>query len=171
METHWSEYYSCWLCLAARLGCSKDGTHTRVVHSAILAVGMYNFQWGLQRLCKELLSLEIRNNKGGAHDCLEDVLATREVVLWCTQNKQKLEAWAEVEKLKLTHEKEQRKAARRKLASKRAKAEKLKVGLSSNSESDYDGYKSDEREILHWSDIAEDCGWPHPDTGCDPWSD
>jgi DNA polymerase III epsilon subunit-like protein len=114
--------------------------HTRVVDSAILArnaVGMYKSQWGLQRLCKELLSLEIRNNKGGVHECLEDVLATREVVLWCTQNKQKLEAWAEVKKLELTHDEEQRKAARQKLA-KRAEAEKLKVGLSSNFESDYD---------------------------------
>jgi DNA polymerase III epsilon subunit-like protein len=136
--------------------------HTRVVDSAILArnaVGMYNSQWGLQGLCKELLSLEIRNNKGGVHDCLEDVLATREVVLWCTKNEQKLEAWAEVKKLELTRKEEQRKAARQKLASKRAETE-----------SDYDEYESDE-EILHWSDIAEDCGWPHPDTGYDPWSD
>jgi hypothetical protein len=56
--------------------------------------------------------LEIRNNKGRVHDCLEDVLATREVVLWCTQNKQKLEAWAEVKKLELPHDEEQRKVGK-----------------------------------------------------------
>lgn len=147
--------------------------HTRIVDSAILArnaVGTYNRQWGLQRLCKELLSLEIRNNKGGVHDCLEDVLSTREVVLLCTRNKQKFEAWAEAKKLELTRQEEQKKAARQKLASKRAEEEKLKFGLSSNFESDYDEYESDE-EILYWSDIAEEFGWPHPDTGYDPWSD
>jgi len=148
--------------------------HTRVVDSAILArnaVGMYSPQWGLQRLCKELLGLEIRNNIGGVHDCLEDVLATREVVLYCTQNKQRLEGWAEVKKLELTRKEEHRKAAEQKPASKRAEAEKLKFGWSSNLESEFDEYESDEKEILYWSDIAEDCGWPHPDTGYDPWSD
>ena len=150
--------------------------HTRVVDSAILArnaIGMSNSQWGLQRLCQELLNVEIRRNDGAVHDCLEDVLATREVVLWCTQNKPKLEAWAEAKKVKLLQEEEQRKAARQEKASKRAEAEKLKIELSSGSsglESDYDLDESDE-EVLHWSDIAEDLGWPHPDTGYDPWSD
>jgi hypothetical protein len=32
------------------------------------------------------------------------------------------------------------------------------------------GYDEDD-EILRWSDIAEDCGYPHPNTGYDPWSD
>ncbi|CZR60604.1 related to RNA EXonuclease [Phialocephala subalpina] len=148
--------------------------HTRVVDSAILArnaVGTYNRQWGLQKLCKELLGFEIRSNKGGVHDCLEDVLATREVVLLCTQHEQELEAWANVKSLELTLEEERRKAAKRKLASKRAEQETLNDRLNSGSGSSYDQYESDEREILHWSDIAEDFGWPHPDTGYYPWSD
>jgi DNA polymerase III epsilon subunit-like protein len=148
--------------------------HTRVVDSAILArnaVGMYNRQWGLQRLCKELLGFEIRRNNGGVHDCLEDVLATREVVLLCTQNEQELEAWANIKSLELTLEEERRKTAREKLASKRAKQETLNARLNSGSGGSYDEYESDEGEILHWSDIAEDLGWPHPDTGYDPWSD
>ncbi len=85
--------------------------HTRVVDSAILsrnAVGRHTPRWALQKLCKEFLGLEIRNNTGGLHDCLEDVLATREVVLWCTRNKKGLEAWARAKK------REERRAGRRK---------------------------------------------------------
>lgn len=57
-----------------------------LVDSGILprnASGIRRIRWGLQTLCSELLSVEIRKNKGGTHDCLEDVLATREVVLFC----------------------------------------------------------------------------------------
>jgi hypothetical protein len=37
----------------------------------------------------------------------------------------------------------------------------------------YSDSDSDEEdgEVLDWSDIAEDLGWPHPDTGYDTWSD
>ncbi|KAE8454688.1 hypothetical protein EG329_000311 [Mollisiaceae sp. DMI_Dod_QoI] len=144
--------------------------HTRVVDSAILArnaVGMYNRQWGLQKLCKELLGIEIRNNEGGVHDCLEDVLATREVVLRCTQQREELEAWADAKILELNAEEERRKAARE---NKRVKQKKLKANSTSSFVHSY-GYQSDETEVLHWSDIAEEFGWPHPDTGYDPWSD
>jgi DNA polymerase III epsilon subunit-like protein len=58
--------------------------HPRIVDSAILgsnAVGTRVRQWGLKTLCQEFLSIEMRNNKGEVHDCMEDVLATREVVL------------------------------------------------------------------------------------------
>ena len=61
--------------------------HPYVVDSGILsrnAVGIHRIRWGLQTLCPELLNVEIRENNGGIHDCLEDVLATREVVLFCT---------------------------------------------------------------------------------------
>ena len=30
---------------------------------------------------------------------------------------------------------------------------------------------SDDTEVLRWSHFAEDCGWPHPNTGYGPWSD
>ncbi|KAH7378424.1 ribonuclease H-like domain-containing protein [Phaeosphaeria sp. MPI-PUGE-AT-0046c] len=70
--------------------------HTRIVDSAILtrnAVGPHR-QWGLQTLSRELLGVEIRKNEGGVHDCTEDVLATREVVLWCTRNQAEFASWA-----------------------------------------------------------------------------
>lgn len=35
-----------------------------------------------------------------------------------------------------------------------------------------DAFDDDEDdEVLRWEGIAEDLGWPHPDTGYDPWSD
>ncbi len=49
--------------------------------------------------------------------------------------------------------------------------EKIKYVSSSHFESEHDEEHHDDDEILHWSDIAEDFGWPHPDTGYDPWSD
>jgi hypothetical protein len=58
--------------------------HYCVVDSAILlrnAVGVSARQWGLKGLCYNLLHIELQKNKGEVHDCVEDVLATREVVL------------------------------------------------------------------------------------------
>ncbi|AEO64857.1 uncharacterized protein THITE_37317 [Thermothielavioides terrestris NRRL 8126] len=49
---------------------------------------------GLQKLCRELVGLEIREGGRGKHDSLEDVLATREVVLWCLRHPEELGAWA-----------------------------------------------------------------------------
>lgn len=144
--------------------------HTRIVDSAILArnaVGTFKNQWGLQKLSKELLCLQIRDNKGGVHDCLEDVLATRAVVLCCVQNKAKLDAWAEAKRLELTRERELKKAERERLARQREAVTKPEIGLSFGLQHSSD----DGDEILRWSDIAEELGWPHPDTGYDPWSD
>lgn len=43
----------------------------------------------------------------------------------------------------------------------------MKAGGGSSNCAYFDS--DDEGEnILHWSDIAEDMGWPHPDTGYDP---
>ena len=75
--------------------------HPHVVDSGILsgnAIGIRCIWWGLQTLCFELLNFEIRKNKGGIHNCLEDVLATREVVLFCTQNKKAFQSWAKAKK-------------------------------------------------------------------------
>ncbi|KAF7915162.1 uncharacterized protein EAE98_011247 [Botrytis deweyae] len=93
--------------------------HPRVVDSAILAkkeVG-FNRTWGLSTMCSELLKLEIRKNKGAIHDCLEDVLATREVVICCTQNKDAFQNWAkikEIEEAKLQKEREEKREISRK---------------------------------------------------------
>jgi len=87
--------------------------HRRVVDSAILArnaVGMSR-QWGLKDLCNELLHIGLRENKAGVHDCMEDVLATREVVLWCIRNQQGLHAWAKIKRLNEEHKEEERKKA------------------------------------------------------------
>jgi DNA polymerase III epsilon subunit-like protein len=149
--------------------------HSRVVDSAILArnaMGPGYPQSGLKMLCEELLNIEIRKNEKEVHDCLEDVLATRELVLWCTRNQQKLRDWATAKRQEEEWKKEERKKAQREKARMIANAERRKArdpkfeANYSNSGSSYD-----EDEVLHWSDIAEDCGFPHPDTGYDPWSD
>ncbi|KAK4149376.1 hypothetical protein C8A00DRAFT_47004 [Chaetomidium leptoderma] len=62
--------------------------HGRIVDSALLtaeASGMAGRGVGLERLCRELT---------GCHDSLEDVLAAREVVIWCLQHPVELREWA-----------------------------------------------------------------------------
>jgi hypothetical protein len=83
------------------------------------------------------------------------------------QNNAQLGAWAEAKRLQLTQEQELKKAEREKLARQRAVAIKLVMKRSISIQDCSD----DNVEELHWSDIAEDLGWPHPDTGYDPWSD
>jgi DNA polymerase III epsilon subunit-like protein len=142
--------------------------HHRVVDSAILAqnaVGSAR-QWGLHALCTQLLHKEIRENDRGLHDCLEDVLATREVALLCTRDKERLRHWAEVAKAD-----EERKANERKAARLRKQAAKEKVQNEDSADIYLYADYSSESDIIHWSDVAEDFGWPHPDTGYDPWSD
>ncbi|KAI1115815.1 ribonuclease H-like domain-containing protein [Nemania sp. NC0429] len=142
--------------------------HPRVVDSSILsrnAVGPGRTHFGLHMLCSELLSVKIRTGKGGIHDALEDVLAAREAVLFCTRarNKEAFQEWAEARK----HE-EIRLEMKRKVE-KRLKKSAAKGKGRSNRYTNYDD--DEDEEILRWSDIAEDLGWPHPDTGYDPWSD
>ncbi|GFF84655.1 RNA exonuclease 3 [Aspergillus udagawae] len=49
--------------------------------------------WGLKRLCKQMLDRDIQQSRRG-HDCLEDTMATREVVLWCVRHPNKFQEWA-----------------------------------------------------------------------------
>lgn len=147
--------------------------HPRAVDSGILsrnAVGIRRIRWGLQTLCSELLKFEIRKNKGGIHDCLEDVLATREVVLFCTQNKEAFQSWAEAKKSKELRLEKERERARQEKENEQARKGVVRVGGGSSHRT-YFNSDDDGGEILYWSDIAEDLGWPHPDTGYDPWSD
>ncbi|KAI5792033.1 ribonuclease H-like domain-containing protein [Geopyxis carbonaria] len=72
--------------------------HSRIVDSGIItwkACGMHR-QWGLRALCYGMLGVDIQQGKHG-HDCMEDTLATREVVLWCLapQNYDKLKKWGD----------------------------------------------------------------------------
>ncbi|GIJ91754.1 hypothetical protein Asppvi_010726 [Aspergillus pseudoviridinutans] len=71
--------------------------HLRVIDTAILsreAVAKDCKQnWGLKRLCKQMLDRDIQQSRSG-HDCLEDTMATREVVLWCVRHPDKFQDWA-----------------------------------------------------------------------------
>jgi DNA polymerase III epsilon subunit-like protein len=71
--------------------------HTRIVDSGILARNAVSppsgRQWGLKGLCAQLLHLDVQNHGKKGHDCLEDVLATRELVLWCTREAARFNAW------------------------------------------------------------------------------
>jgi DNA polymerase III epsilon subunit-like protein len=110
--------------------------HTRVVDSAILAqravggsVGSGGSgggggvgggrQWGLQALCAQLLGVAVQNHGaggGGRHECMEDALAAREVVLWCCRNPLRLAAWGRA----------RREEAQRQLAEQKEKQQKLR---------------------------------------------
>ncbi|KAI9767185.1 MAG: hypothetical protein M1839_004604 [Geoglossum umbratile] len=71
--------------------------HTQVVDSTILAqkaVDTTRRQWGLKQLCNELLHIDVQPTSRRGHDCVEDTLAAREVVMWCTSNPQDLKRWA-----------------------------------------------------------------------------
>lgn len=100
-------------------------------------------QWGLDTLCRDLLSIRIRRvgkNEGqksktvkkmekmkkgeSVHNIMEDVLAVREVVLCCLQRPEKLDAWAATERV--IHEKWFRKE--------QEKIEKIKRGLKKQEE-------------------------------------
>ncbi|KAB8262477.1 ribonuclease H-like domain-containing protein [Aspergillus pseudonomiae] len=49
--------------------------------------------WRLKTLCQDFLGISIQQSRNG-HDCVEDTLATREVLLWCVRNPDKLKKWA-----------------------------------------------------------------------------
>ena len=70
--------------------------HRNIVDSSILArnaVGpLFGLQWGLKRMCKQLLNINIQTGSRG-HDCVEDTLAARELVLWCMRNPQQFKDW------------------------------------------------------------------------------
>lgn len=153
--------------------------HIRVVDVGLLARNAVDPKvsrlWGLKTLCQELLDIEIQNGKKG-HDCMEDTLAAREAVLWCIERPQELASWGLAKKKEEERRRERElleNARKKKMALEQAKAmQKNAAGVDSDHPSggNADGYE-DENEVLRWSDIAEDYGWPHPDTGYDPWSD
>lgn len=80
--------------------------HGRIVDTAILTAEASRcfgtdekIRWtaGLERLCRELAGVGIRADYGeraGRHDGLEEVLATRELVIWCLENPEELMVWA-----------------------------------------------------------------------------
>ncbi|KAI9782296.1 MAG: hypothetical protein M1816_001958 [Peltula sp. TS41687] len=87
--------------------------HPRIVDSAILtrnAVGPNGTrQWGLKVLCSQLLGITIQSSvEQRGHDCLEDALAAREVVLWCIWYPERLNDWGRLKKEEEEQEKEER---------------------------------------------------------------
>jgi DNA polymerase III epsilon subunit-like protein len=149
--------------------------HPRIVDAGILAknaVGLHH-RWGLQRLCSEFLILEIRRNKGRVHDCLEDVLATREVVLMSTREKEAFQYWAEAKRKEKKQVKKNGQARiRRKRKDKQTKeAVQNTTNATSQHTTDEETGDNNDCEYMRWEDVAEDMGYPHPDTGYDPWSD
>ena len=145
-------------------------SHTKIVDASILTgeavVGVNNkikSPWGLQQLCQDLLGLRIRDWRGGAHDCLEDTLAARELVLWCLRCPRELEVWAK--------QASKERSARKRNKSQRSVRPARRESVVAEEEGYDDDDVYDDTEVLRWEDIAEDLGWPHPDTGYDPWSD
>ncbi|KAF8251314.1 hypothetical protein K440DRAFT_487289, partial [Wilcoxina mikolae CBS 423.85] len=146
--------------------------HANVVDSAILARNAVNSGgrlWGLKGLCEELLGVDVQTNGMRGHDCLEDVMATREVVLCCTREPGKLQGWAEEARAREEALKVQREIER---LEKKKQAEREKVERERKERKQRQRAEEySEDEVVLWSDIAEDLGWPHPNTGYDPWSD
>jgi hypothetical protein len=149
-------------------------------------------QWGLKTLSEQLLGIAIQNHGGGGggrgggsqHDCLEDALAAREAVLWCLRNPHALRAWgirraAEEEvrererdqRSKAHTGREERGAWKTKKKKKKIRPKQKTRGSKAKASVKEGDDETDDSEIMRWSDVAEDFGWPHPDTGYDPWSD
>ncbi|EHL01478.1 putative Small RNA degrading nuclease 3 [Glarea lozoyensis 74030] len=109
-----------------------DLTALRIIHPRIVDAEMLtrykiapkSRKYGLKALCSELLKLEIRANKKAVHDCMEDVMATREVVLFCLRKKREFGRWAGK---KRREEEERKKEVERLRKEKMAKKEAQKV--------------------------------------------
>ncbi|KAI1478726.1 ribonuclease H-like domain-containing protein [Daldinia eschscholtzii] len=152
-------------------------THSRIVDSAILAseavFGKGNKlgrKWSLKSLSEELLGIKIQSSKGG-HDCLEDTLASREIVLWCFREREKLATWAKDALAKYEIEKQKREERQRvkaqEMALKKQKErekEREKNKKVRDLEDDYD-----DDLVMSWEEYLEACHYP---PGYDPmWSD
>ena len=143
--------------------------HSKVVDSAILT-GEAVFPtspsnkplkrlWSLKKVAKELLDRDIQTGNNG-HNCKEDTLTVREVVLWCLRNPELLKTWADNSREQHNAE---RKARRKNRKTKKKKKKKKNPSLTE----DQPGAHSGNVEILRLSDFDSDL-WP---TDYDPWSD
>lgn len=128
--------------------------------------------WALRTLCSELLGREIQTRGSKGHDCLEDTFAAREILLFCLRERQKLEQWASGKRIEISQKsKIPRHTTKSQKSSRPIVKERVEEQQRSSSRTLTATRSLDTEETLHWSDIAEDLGWPHPDTGYDPWSD
>jgi hypothetical protein len=124
--------------------------------------------WALRTLCSELLDRDIQTHGSKGHDCLKDTFAAREVLLFCLRGCQKLEQRAQKKRIEVDPQpKHLRQSGKSQKNPGQARLKKRKGKCSENL---FGAKPVDREDILHWSDIAEDLGWPHPETGYDPWS-
>jgi DNA polymerase III epsilon subunit-like protein len=63
--------------------------HPLVVDSLLCVPKINASGNGLKTLIKELLGQKVQDSKSG-HDCMEDALASRELVIWCIQNEDRV---------------------------------------------------------------------------------
>lgn len=139
--------------------------HSRVVDSAILASeavfgskGKPRY-WGLglKDLCSELLGLKIREgaplSASNVHEGLEDVLAAREVVLYCLEQPKEFNTWAKGKRNSFWI------APSRKNRRGKAQTRSQRRGPRVNDQDyDDDEYMSD--EVLRWEDVIDWEMWP-----------
>ncbi|KAI1771054.1 ribonuclease H-like domain-containing protein [Hypoxylon cercidicola] len=141
--------------------------HPRVVDSCILIAeavfgkgkGMQR-KWGLKTLSLDILGATIQSSKKG-HDCLEDTLASRELVLWCLKQPEQLEAWAK--KALIQHEIEKQKRLERQRAKAEEKAKQKQKQRELSPALSFDSMWDDGLGILDDPDLFP--------PGYDPWSD
>ncbi|KAJ5295679.1 hypothetical protein PENANT_c001G03490 [Penicillium antarcticum] len=147
--------------------------HAKVVDSAILTAETVfpsiiptkrlTRMWGLKRLAKDLLNLDIQTSNRG-HNALEDSYAARDIVIWCIRNPEELKLWAE----NARHQEEERKAAQSRNRHGKGRSKGKLPTIRSTQNWEYDSENDDYSEGFRLSDLAEELGWPQ---GYDPWSD
>ena len=146
--------------------------HFRIVDTSIVtrtAVGQNcRRSWSLRVLSEQLTRISIQNGGKQGHDCLEDTLATREVLLRCILSPNELSAWASVQR-EAEHERITRQQVLKRPRPRGHATQSADDGLLHDN--NIEERSSSDSGPLHWSDVAEDFGWPHPDTGYEPWSD
>lgn len=117
-------------------------------------------QLGLHTLCKELAGFGIRQDApeghgNKTHDAREDTLATREVVLWCLQNKAALASWAD--KTREAYEEKQR----RLFQARREKRAKLKKQAKREGQENHADEASEPEVLDHEIDDGTEETWQH----------
>jgi len=60
--------------------------HQKVIDSSMLIPKLKSSKHGVQGLSAELLRKQVQRGGRYGHDCLEDTLATRELIIWCLRN-------------------------------------------------------------------------------------
>lgn len=140
--------------------------HSRVVDSAILASeavfgnkGKPRY-WGLglKDICSELLGLKIREGAplaaSNVHEGLEDVLAAREVVLYCLEQPTEFKTWARRKRDSFWRA-PSRKNRRGKT---QTRSQRRRPRINDQTCDDDEDYMSD--EVLRWEDVIDWEMWP-----------